>query len=203
MTPGRRPGNRGRLTDADLVVLGVLTAGPMHGHGMWSHLSECDIEDWAEVSRAQVYYSLSKLAKQQLICAAKDAAPDARRERQTWRITPAGRRALKSVLASDDWATRRRVQPFMTWVGWSELASPAARKKIISGRRAFLETEIARERETLAQARELPADTPGLTSTITMVRYAIRQMQLELDWLDELEELNPGDSQADQNRDCS
>lgn len=156
---------------------------------MWNWLADCDIEDWAEVSRAQVYYSLSKLARKDLIGPARDAVPDTRRERQTWRITRAGRRALKAALASDDWATRRRVQPFMTWVGWSELATPASRRKIISGRRAFLEAEVARERETLANAQSLPADTPGLTATMTMVSYAIRQMKLELEWLDELESL--------------
>jgi DNA-binding PadR family transcriptional regulator len=152
-------------------------------------LADCDIEDWAEVSRAQVYYSLSKLAKQDLIGPARDAEPDTRRERQSWRLTPAGRRALKSTLASDHWATTRRVQPFMTWVGWSELATPTARSKIIAGRRAFLESEVIRERETLAGVRKLPGDTPGITATRTMVSYAIRQLQLELEWLDELEEL--------------
>ncbi len=187
MTAGRRPGARERLTDADLVVLGVLIGGPIHGHGLWNRLTDCDIEDWAEVSRAQVYYSLGKLAKKKLIRPAKDSAADTARERQTWRITPEGRRALRSALASDHWATSRRVQPFLTWVGWSELASPAARRRLIAERRAFLEIELARERETLTAARNMPADTPALRVTITMVGYGIRQMQLELDWLDELD----------------
>ncbi|MDJ0749545.1 MAG: PadR family transcriptional regulator [Woeseiaceae bacterium] len=187
MTVGRRPGARERLTDADLAVLGLLYSGPMHGHGMWNRLTYCDIEDWAGVSRAQVYYSLSKLAKKKLITLAKETATETARERQTWRITPEGRRALKSTLASDHWTSGRRVSPFVTWVGWSELASPAARKKNIAKRRAFLEEEIERERETLASAKNLPTDTPALRVTITMVEYAIRQLQLELDWLEELE----------------
>lgn len=186
---GRRPGARERLTDADLVVLGVLASGPTHGHGMWSRLSECDIEDWAEVSRAQVYYSLKKLAGRNLICPAKKAPANTARERQVWRITPEGRRALKSTLSSSHWAKSRRVQPFVTWVGWSELASPVARRKVIAQRRAFLEAELARERETLAATQNLPADTQAIGVTIAMISYGIRQLQLELDWLGELEAL--------------
>ena len=148
MTVGRRPGVRERLTDADLVVLGMLSTGPMHGHGMWSRLTECNIEDWAEVSRAQVYYSLNKLAKKKLISPGKETSAETARERQTWKITPEGRRALKSTLASDHWTTSRRVSPFVTWVGWSALASPAARKKVVAKRRAFIESELHREHKT-------------------------------------------------------
>ena len=189
MTAGRRPGIRKRLTDADLVVLGVLTSGPAHGHGMWGRLSDCEIEDWAEVSRAQVYYSIKKLADQHLICPARNVPSDTAREKQTWRITREGRNALRKALASDHWITSRRVQPFVTWVGWSELATDAARRRIIGKRKTFLEQGVARERATLAEARNLPADTPALGVTISMIRYAIRQYELELEWLGELEEL--------------
>lgn len=187
MTAGRRPGPRRRLTDPDLVVLGILTSGPAHGHGMWNRLSECDVEDWAEVSRAQVYYSLGKLADQDLISPARDASAETRRERSTWHITPAGRRALTTALSSRHWAEQRRVPPFFTWVAWSSLVRPATRRRIIRERRAFLEAELVRERETIAEVRRLPANTPALAITISMVGQAIRQFVLELDWLDELD----------------
>ncbi|MDJ0712482.1 MAG: PadR family transcriptional regulator [Woeseiaceae bacterium] len=167
-------------------MLGILTSGPAHGHGMWARLSDCDIEDWAEVSRAQVYYSIKKLAEQNLICPVANAPSDTAREKQTWRITREGRNALRKALASDHWITSRRVQPFITWVGWSELATAAARRRITTKRKAFLEQEVSRERATLAEVRELPADTPALGVTISMIRYAIRQYELELEWLDEL-----------------
>ena len=187
MTAGRRPGARRRLTDADLVVLGILSTGPAHGHGMWNRLSECDVEDWAEVSRAQVYYSLGKLAEHDLIGPAKNVQADTRRERRTWQITPAGRRALTKALSSQHWAEQRRVPPFVTWVAWSELVRPATRTRIIGERRAFLKAEVARERETLTEMRRLPASTPGIDVTISMVNHVIRQLRLELNWLKELD----------------
>jgi len=187
VTAGRRPGPRRRLTDADLVVLGILSSGPAHGHGMWNRLSECDVEDWAEVSRAQVYYSLGKLADQDLIYPVQDAAADTRRERRTWNITPSGRRALTKALSSKHWAEQRRVPPFITWVAWSELVRPATRRRIVRERRTFLNAEVARERETLVEAQRLPEKALGVTVTISMMNQTIRQLLLELEWLDELD----------------
>ena len=183
MTAGRRPGPRRRLTDADLVALVVLLRGPAHGHAIWTRLAECDVEDWASVSRAQVYYSLGKLADQELIRPAQDVGAVTRRERRTWRITAKGRRALTAALSSRHWAEQRVVPPFMTWVALSELARPAARSKILADRQSFLEAELERERETLADLRQLPPDADGAQVAILMVDHVIKQMTLELELL--------------------
>lgn len=178
-----------RVTDADLVVLGVLSNGPAHGHGIWSLLSECEIEDWAEVSRAQVYYSIGKLADKGLIHPARNASGETRRERCVWRITPEGRRALTAALSSKHWATLKRVPAFLTWVGWSELARPATRRRVIADRRVFLQEELASKHETLAKVEHMPTETRALRVTISMINHVIRQVRLELDWLDELDEV--------------
>jgi DNA-binding PadR family transcriptional regulator len=156
---------------------------------MWNLLSDCEIEDWSEVSRAQVYYSIDKLAERGLICPAREVGAETRRARRTWRMTPEGRRALTLALSSKHWAHQRRVPPFLTWVGWSQLARPATRKKTVAERRAFLQDEVARKRETLAGVEHMPAETPTLRVTISMINHLIRQMLLELDWLDELDEV--------------
>ncbi len=186
MRAGRRPGPRRRLTDADLVTLVVLLDGPAHGNAVWNRLSECDVEDWATVSRAQVYYSIGKLADQRLVRQARTGSVETRRERRTWCITPEGQRALTAALSSPHWAAQRSVPPFMTWVALSELARPAARQKILAKRRSFLETEVERELKTLADLRQLPPESKGTQVTILMVDHVIRQMTLELELLDAL-----------------
>lgn len=186
MTSGRRPGPRRRLTDADLVALVILRIGPAHGHAIWNRLAECDVEDWAAVSRAQVYYSLGKLAELELIRPAPDASAETRRERRTWRITAKGRRALTAALSSRHWAKQRVVPPFMTWVALSELARPAARRQILDDRQSFLEAELARERKTLDDLRQLPLEAEGAQVAVLMVDHVIRQMTLELELLDGL-----------------
>jgi len=192
VTAGRRPGPTRRLTDADLVALAVLIDGPAHGHGIWSRLASCDVEDWATVSRAQVYYSIGKLADQGLIRPAREAKTGTRRERRTWRITAEGRRALTTSLASSHWAGQRVVPPFLTWVGLAELTRPPTRRKMLTRRQAFLESELERERATLAELRGLPANARGARVAVSMVLHVIRQMELELDWLGELRRVLTG-----------
>ena len=149
-------------------------------------MSECDVEDWAAASRAQVYYSLGKLRDQELIRPTQSASDETLRERQTWRITPKGRRALTTALSSTHWASLRSVPPFMTWMALSELARPAARQRILDDRRRFLEAEIEREQQTLAQARQLPPENEGVQVTLLMVEHVIERMALELKLLDRL-----------------
>ena len=50
------------VTLADLVVLSMLAERPMHGYELWTELERRQVEKWASISRAQVYYSLRKLA---------------------------------------------------------------------------------------------------------------------------------------------
>jgi len=164
-----------------------LRGGPAHGHAIWSHLTSCGVEDWASVSRAQVYYSINKLAEQRLIRPAPAAKGDTQRERQTWRITPEGRRALSAALSLPHWATQRRVPPFMTWIPLAELARPAARRKTLEDRRDFLRAELAREQETLADLRRLPEDTEGGRVAVLMVEHVIQQLTLDLELLGRLE----------------
>ncbi len=52
---GRRPGDTGRLTTADLVVLSLLREQPMHGYDLLAAYQRQEVEDWASVSKAQVY----------------------------------------------------------------------------------------------------------------------------------------------------
>lgn len=188
MASGRKPGG-GRLTNADLVALTVLTGGPAHGHAIWTKLDSHDVKahptsDQAEVSRAQVYYSLRKLARRKLIRSADDAE---RPDRMTWRITADGQRALTEALAEKRWSSQRAVSPFTTWVAMAIHAWPAVRQRVLRERRDFLDAEIARERETLEELRRTPSALEGVIVGRLMVEQAIQQLSLERDWLDELE----------------
>ena len=184
MKAGRKPGAGAKLTSADLVSLGLLSRGPAHGHEVWSRLNAHDVQDWAEVSRAQIYYSLDKLAQRGLIRA---VSGEGRADRRTWRISAEGQRALTDALSSATWARNRVVSPFNTWVALSEHAWPAVRARVLSERRRFLGKEITREQATAAELADRSAELPGVAVARAMVDLAIRQMATELAWLDELE----------------
>ena len=59
---GRRTGDTGTLTTADLVVLSLLAEQPMHGYDLLAEYERQEVVDWASVSKAQLYYARAKLA---------------------------------------------------------------------------------------------------------------------------------------------
>ena len=60
---------RRELTVPDLVLLSLLAEQPMHGYQANLELERRQVQDWAGISRPQVYYSLEKLARQDAVSA--------------------------------------------------------------------------------------------------------------------------------------
>ncbi|HEX8944581.1 MAG TPA: PadR family transcriptional regulator, partial [Gemmatimonadaceae bacterium] len=146
---------RTALTLADLVVLSMLAERAMHGYEMWAELERREVARWASISKPQVYYSLKKLKQAKHIestTAADDAAlgPD----RQTYRPTPSGRRALADALARAEWATQHVPSPFVTWMVLSWQARPRDFAAQLARRRKFLESQLEFYREALASIIE-------------------------------------------------
>jgi DNA-binding PadR family transcriptional regulator len=173
------------LTLPDLVVLSLLAERPMHGYELNQELERREVRDWAGISRPQVYYSLKKLAGcGHLVRAAADGG-GAGPERQVFRLSAAGRRALVAELGREDWATQRPPPPFLTWMALSAFADPADRLRVVRRRRAFLQEQLARERVTLQAIR---GDSgPMVEPAARIVDLVIRQWEVELAWLDEVE----------------
>jgi DNA-binding PadR family transcriptional regulator len=174
------------LTLPDLVVLSLLAERPMHGYELNQELDRREVRDWAGISRPQVYYSLRKLAGSGHLTRAGQSGERAGPERLVWRLTAAGRRALTQALARDEWAVQRPPPPFLTWLALSAFAEPSDRLRLIRRRREFLAGELARERATLAA---ILADTgPTIPAAALIVRLVIRQWEVEVEWLEEVEE---------------
>ena len=80
------------LTVPDLVLLSLLAEQPMHGYQANLELERRQVQDWAGVSRPQVYYSLEKLARLGLIKEAGDHEPALGPERRIFVTTAKGAR---------------------------------------------------------------------------------------------------------------
>src|ERR1700727_1320306 len=92
-----------KLTTPDLVLLSLLAERPMHGYEANALLEFRKVRDWAGVSRPQIYYSLDKLARRELVRPVRsdDAGGP---ERNVYETTPRGRSALADALERTDWA---------------------------------------------------------------------------------------------------
>jgi DNA-binding PadR family transcriptional regulator len=171
------------LTVADLVVLSMLAERPMHGYELWAELERRQVQDWAAISKAQVYYSLKKLDTGRHIEPLRRAGDSLGPERRVYRPSVKGRGMLADALAREDWATQRPPAPFHTWMVLSWQARPEDFVAQIARRRAFLETELVNEREALDA---IITETSSSSDAAMMVRLVIRLFETELQWLDEV-----------------
>ena len=173
----------GALTTADLVVLGLLAERPMHGYAVVREYERQEVADWAAVSRPHVYYALAKLARRSLVVPVGEpvSAVATGRRRTVFAPSAAGHQALADRLADVAWAHARQPDPFTTWLGLSIHGRPAEVRIILE---AYLQGELAREEATLPLVQNDPS--PRAAVGIHMVELRIRQLRVELDWLDNL-----------------
>src|SRR5215470_2433475 len=113
------PGDKRRLSTADLVVLSLLAEGPMHGYQVNAELQRRQVRDWADISRPQIYYSLEKLATLGLLRRLDPGRASGGPERRRFAASAAGLARLAEALASPGWSTAREKPPFLTWMALS------------------------------------------------------------------------------------
>ena len=177
----RRSPKQPAITTPDLVILSLLAERPMHGYQVNLELERRNVREWAAISRPQIYYSLEKLAGAALIRAGESEDPAAGPDRRVFEITAKGRQALSEALEAEDWTTQRDRPPFLTWVALSWQARPGVFKKQIARRKAFLEKEIAREKETIDSI--LAEVCHPYHEAVWMVTVMIEPFQTEPKWL--------------------
>ncbi len=173
------------VTTPDLVILSLLAERPMHGYQVNLELERRCVRDWAAISRPQIYYSLEKLAAAGLIRAGESEDPVGGPDRRVFETTLKGKHALSDALERADWTTQRDRPPFLTWVALSWQARPGVFKKQIARRAEFLESEIAREKETLDSI--LAEVGHPHHEAVWMVTLMIEQFETELKWLRKIE----------------
>lgn len=174
----------GELTTPDLVLLSLLAERPMHGYEANQELQRRQVEDWAGISRPQVYYSLDKLARLGLAHARESDEPQAGPERNVFATTPKGRTALADALERDDWTSQRERPRFLTWIALSWQARPGVFEEQIRRRQKFIEKELAREEKTLRAIKKEVGHR--FHEAVWMVSLVIDQFRTELRWLRKL-----------------
>jgi DNA-binding PadR family transcriptional regulator len=182
-SPKSQKKNRPRsaaFTLPDLVLLSLLAERPMHGYEANAVLERRLVRDWAGISRAQVYYSLDKLAAAGLLRTSRAADASAGPEKHTFATTPQGRAALSAALAREDWALERERPPFLTWLALSWQAKPKVVAQQFARRTAFLRSEIAREEATLEDV--LAEVGHSHHEAVWMLQLVLDHLRLELSW---------------------
>jgi DNA-binding PadR family transcriptional regulator len=170
----------------------------MHGYQANLELERRQVQDWAGVSRPQVYYSLDKLARLGLIAEAGDREPALGPERRIFGTTAKGRAALAAALEREDWTNQRERPPFLTWMALSWQASMATVLNQLQRREKFLASELEHELETLRAVEKEVGH--AFHEAVWMIKLMIEQFRTELKWLrqvaDELDRRAPAENPA-------
>ena len=174
----------GRLTIPDLVILSLLAERPMHGYDVNSTLSDRKIREWAPVSRPQIYYSLDKLVKLDLIRVASDTEPATGPERRVFETTSAGRDRLATALEQEHWVRDRVYQPFLIWLALSWQARGHTFIKQLNDRKKYLANRLADERSTLDDV--LTEVGHPYHEAVWMLELKIEQSETELCWVERI-----------------
>jgi len=177
--------NRETLTTADLVLLSLLAERPMHGYQANAELVRREVQDWAGISRPQVYYSLEKLARLGLVRETASKEPAEGPERQVFAVTAKGKRALANALEGEEWTRQRERPAFLTWMALSWQARRGVFERQLGRRREFLEKELGREKETLESVLKEVGHPHH--EAVWMVKLMIVEFETELRWLEKLE----------------
>jgi DNA-binding PadR family transcriptional regulator len=153
-------------------------------HGYEANL-ELERRNWAGISRPQVYYSLQKLAEQNLIRATEGQGTSSGPERSVFATSAKGRAALADALEGEAWAGERNHPAFLTWIALSWQARPGVFLEQLRRRRKFLEGELSRAEATLRAIRKEVGHR--YHEAVWMVSLQIDQFRVELRWLRKLE----------------
>ncbi|HLG96270.1 MAG TPA: PadR family transcriptional regulator [Bryobacteraceae bacterium] len=173
-----------KISTPDLVLLSLLAERPMHGYQANLELERRNVRYWAAISRPQIYYSLEKLAEQNLIRTTERDDPAAGPERNVYCTTPKGRATLAEALERADWTEQRERPPFLIWLALSWQAKPGIFLEQVRRRTIFLEKELAREQETLRAVRNEVGHR--YHEAVWMLTLTVAQFRTELRWLRKL-----------------
>ena len=60
-----------KLTDAELMILGLLAEMPRHGYELEQVIEKRALREWTEIGFSSIYFVLGKLEKSKLVSAKK------------------------------------------------------------------------------------------------------------------------------------
>jgi DNA-binding PadR family transcriptional regulator len=85
------------VSKVEVVVLGLLAEGPMHGYDLLERARTRGMGSWAEVGKASIYQALHRLEGAGAVSGRAQEGPEGP-DRRVYRITGVGRRRLRAGL---------------------------------------------------------------------------------------------------------
>jgi DNA-binding PadR family transcriptional regulator len=162
------------LTDAELLVLGLVAEMPRHGYELEQVIEQRGMREWTQIGFSSIYFVLGKLEKLQLVAAETPTGPKAKK---VFRVTEAGR----MTLVDQSLAALRIVRPsygsvLLGMAHWPVLERDAA-LGALKERGAAVDAELNRLGDIQVAQQPLPDYVEALFD------YALGQLRAEAKWV--------------------
>jgi DNA-binding PadR family transcriptional regulator len=162
------------LTDAELLVLGLVAEMPRHGYELEQVIEQRGMREWTQIGFSSIYFVLGKLENLGLVAAEKPAGAKAKK---VFRVTNAGRTSL----VEQSLAALRIVRPsygsvLLGMAHWPVLERDAA-LGALKERGAAVDAELNRLGDIQVAQQPLPDYVEALFD------YALGQLRAEAKWV--------------------
>jgi len=165
------------LTDAELLLLGLVAEMPRHGYELEREIDRRGMREWTQIGFSSVYFVLGKLEKAGLV-SSRSAKPRAgAKARKVFALTAAGRRALVARTAD----ALRGYRPtyssvLLGMVHWPVLERDEA-LGALEARGGAVEAELARLADVRAERQPLPDYVDAVFD------FSLGQLRAEAEWI--------------------
>ncbi|MCI0696210.1 PadR family transcriptional regulator [candidate division KSB1 bacterium] len=168
------------MSKNEIAILGLLAESPMHGYQIHQQIKEREMDYWAKIKLPSIYSTLTRLEEQGLITSGKEKVGNTP-ERTVYSLTPAGRDQLSETV---QFFLREDNHPEWLFGLGVAFICGAPREKVLEAlqlRRKNLE----KHQEALTQEATNYKDKIPF-NWYMLIEHALKNMELELDWLDRL-----------------
>jgi len=172
------------VTDADLVVLGLLAERPRHGYDLEAVIQRRGLRAWTSLAFSSIYYVLNRLESRGLVISERESTNP--KGRRIYRPTPEGLRVCSTGTRRLLTDTTPQPAPVLIGMANSPLLAPDELAAALHERRQSLEVRRADMAQTRATQEPLE---PFVAAIFTHNELALGA---ELAWIDQtLASLSP------------
>ncbi|MEW6230850.1 MAG: PadR family transcriptional regulator [Chloroflexota bacterium] len=165
----------------DLLVLGLLNTGPMHGYQLHHTAKTQGIYAWLNVSQSAIYYSLRKLKKQGWVTSKAQRTGNLP-ERQVYSLTEKGRGQFISLLEKNLASADKPHLSLGLGIYFMNQLPPGRAMALIKRRQTALQKWATQLQGQLTTTKSGAGD-PLAVETL---QHALKHLELELEWLEHL-----------------
>lgn len=164
------------LTDAELLVLGLVAEMPRHGYQLDQVIEQRAMREWTHIGFSSIYFVLGKLEKVGLVTAKKPAEAKSKAKR-IYAVTEAGRRALVTqTLAALSTVRPTYSSVLLGMVNWQALERNSA-LVALQARGKAIDAELARLANIQIDQQPLPDFVDALFD------HSRGQLKAEAEWI--------------------